>query len=590
MSRTLQDVIDAVHNGTEHSTTDRSFLKKEFRLQVLVLLNHTVANSVKIATTKSDFILNLIRTELENLEAEKAAASAAAIAATVVPITTTATTAAAVTGNGNPGLFAGIQQQQRKAHSFSSVVASTASTIASNRNLPSDQQDLNIVDLIMYTFKYMNIGNAVVLIHGQSYGIYSVENISRTEISLIVLPTVSCAGIDAIVTADPDAIGFALSQASINYFVKCQIGYDLSGVIPADLISAPSGSRKRPHENSTEESSQRYNGDMFERPESTEDSRKPRNTVFTHGTMTMTAAKVISIDAKKMGETGIFSVVPKLNSSIYCNFWSLQTTWVNQNQPIQVLNLARNMNVDIKRFALVNEKLSPRETQELRVKHYNVSLDLDKTLAFDEKIIGNDIHKLDRAMRAFCLTIDVLFMLKSGIRDELRAVVIRCIEFVTPQLVHGPNSELTGEQLTVVGAYFTYSVSQIFQDVVGDITRSEMGVITALEKIPDIERNSDFATDILRISLKVETPEIPPKKPKPKPIATEKPTPTITPPKPSPAAKALLICGFFNSTGGCKATQGACSRDHRKSKDPADDTQLDTFFKSRAGSNLVRKG
>ena len=88
MSRTLQDVIDAIHNGTEHSTTDRSFLKKEFRLQILVLLNPTVANSVKITTTKSDFILNLIRTELENLEAVKAAALAAAIAVAAAPFTT----------------------------------------------------------------------------------------------------------------------------------------------------------------------------------------------------------------------------------------------------------------------------------------------------------------------------------------------------------------------------------------------------------------------------------------------------------------------------------------------------------------------
>ena len=156
MSRTLQDVIDAINNGTEQSTTDRSFLKKEFRLKVLLLLNPTVAHSVT-HTTKSDVILNLIQTELKNLEAVKAAASAATIAAAAAPFNTvmasnvTATATAAT--NGNPGLFTGSQQQLKKARIYSSVVASTAGIITMDRNLPTEQQDSNIVDLIMYTFK-----------------------------------------------------------------------------------------------------------------------------------------------------------------------------------------------------------------------------------------------------------------------------------------------------------------------------------------------------------------------------------------------------------------------------------------------------
>jgi hypothetical protein len=288
-----------------------------------------------------------------------------------------------------------------------------------------------------------------------------------------------------------------------------------------------------------------------------------------------------------MGNSGIFTVIPKLNDPSHTSFWEISDLWANQLQPIQVLQLSRNLNVDINLFALLNDKHSLGDVETMRAKLFNVTLEVDKSIVLDKSIIGNDVHKLHRAMCAFGLTTAVLFMLKPDICRELKAAIARCFEWIQLQTIHGPTSDLTGLQLVIVGNHLTHAVNKVILDVVGEITKTEEGVKLALLGIPDVGPLSRLTSDILRISLQT-TGTVPSGSPEPL-AARTKPDGSAVSRSPK-LVTTKPICGFYNSTVGCKMHKGGCKRRHNKPKSDEDVKLLDDFFNSKVGQGLVRKG
>jgi len=488
-------------------------------------------------------------------------------------------------------------------------------------------------DLVKMTARDLPIHSVVFYQHAGSeyFHLYSVVQAATQgpRVRLIsAIPGVAAPCPETSIPAEGEVFG--LSVASREYIVKFNTAKSLMTIDwPSEFVALfpSSGGASWTDVSPVHTTSSRPGGfagaSAQQRVLFMEDGRTSASRAKTPRGQNLTEAQasVLSADHEAVLNTGninVYMILYYLGSSSgsACaegetqslgQFWGLER-WKTQLQPAHLLSLVNCVaSVDIRLWASLWDTYTPHSVDQL-VSPFLASDDkLISNPAPDLSIIGGYRQRLRICLLNFCATIDALFRLRSDIREALRATVERTMSFVD-SVDPGPAHASTPILLHYVAYRFQQAISSAYGRVRGCVSTSSAAVIADLGGFPNRERHSLFSIDVDLILMHQCMPPAmssfsspaAPRRENLYSTPTPAPAPGAAPaPAPSPTlmgGQALLtsntpkylICGFWNSTRGCRKTAG-CGAPHREPTTAAEIQWLDAFFANPRNKKLVRK-
>jgi len=286
------------------------------------------------------------------------------------------------------------------------------------------------------------------------------------------------------------------------------------------------------------------------------------------------------------------------------SFWGLDR-WVTQVQPVHLLWMVNSLvSVDVRLWASLWDTYTTPAIEQL-VFPFLASDDKLVPTSPDWSVVSGYCQRLRLCLLNFCVTVDVLFRLRPVIRQSLRAAVERTMRFIA-SVDPGPANPATPLLLHYVAYRFQQAVGLAYGHVRGCVSTSPEAVADEIALFPNREQHSTFSIDVDMILMHQRLPPSMLSLPglagscreslfaTPPPMhhasgAAPSPAPApaadTTPPKPGP--KTFPVCGYWNSTRGCRKSTG-CSP-HRAAKTAEERLYLDEFFAQPRNKKLARK-
>jgi hypothetical protein len=216
----------------------------------------------------------------------------------------------------------------------------------------------------------------------------------------------------------------------------------------------------------------------------------------------------------------------------------------------------------------------------------------------DLQIIGGYLDRLQSCLKNFCATIDVLFRLRTALRDGLKAMLERVLSLAT-SFHMGPLDCSTPTLYHYFASRFQHAFAQGYGLVRSGHVRDAAALLIVLERFPDLGHLSTLTMELYSIRSTSRSPDCLPgastarssddaaerpgkKKGKstselPRQAALSTPLAVALPSK-APDAKPKLLCGYFNSAEGCNKPPKECRHAHRLPTSDADREYLSSFF------------
>jgi hypothetical protein len=391
-----------------------------------------------------------------------------------------------------------------------------------------------------------------------------------------VLPTVRCIGIDATVIADPDAIGFALSQASINYFAKCQTGYDLSDVTPASLAAS---FQKVPFPTSAFGGSREATELVSAISEAKNNSKKTPGGL---GGITLKAAQILSTNPEGVRNEGTIYLYNRMLTDREawgrCNRENMLTQLTSE----QFLQLIQNpSSVSILLLASLTDEMSLQEAVLLQEKYGRA--EVDKSLVPNMHIIGNNLEKLRNTLLNFLFVYVTALDLKQDILDAFLQMVERHLRYTAVRL-DGPYNNSTNKKLIIVAEHIQRVFTGVYMRVYSGVISSTGQLIREIEDLT-IETDSPLSIEFMKLSM-ISPPrgnDASSNGDRKKRRTNKKRDEDKQPPadvvikadRPPP----ISVCGYNLSTKGCVKKNGQCALPHQQPKPGAESKAVDAWFK-----------
>ena len=250
-------------------------------------------------------------------------------------------------------------------------------------------------------------------------------------------------------------------------------------------------------------------------------SRHPQG----HG-LTEAAAGILSEHGHTVLTTGNITTYHNLyylgdavcQDSTTADYWHI-TAWRVQVQPFELLMLVQSiMSVDIRAFAdLLHKHTRPSADaicdalilHEDKLGHYKP----------DMSIIGGYLDRLHACLRNYSATLDVLFRLRSVLRDGLKAMMERVMSLAS-SFQMGPLDRGTPILYHYLANRFQHAFAQGYGLVRSGHVRDERALLIVLERFPDTGSLSTLTMELMGIRVSNRTPDCL------APLITKSPKPT----------------------------------------------------------------